>query len=72
MSSDERPNTDDNDHQATFQEAQRHHLAERWDAAARLYRDILSVSPYNADALQLLGVVEVQRGNAEVGIAPIE
>ncbi len=72
MSSDERPNTDDTDHQATFQEDQRHHLTERWDAAVRLYRDILSASPDNPNVQQLLGVVEVQRGNAKVGIALIE
>ncbi len=72
MSSDERPNTDDTDRQATFKEAQRHHLAERWDAAARLYRDILSASPGNPDVLQLLGVVELQRGNADLGIGLIE
>ncbi len=72
MSSDERPNADDTDRQATFQEAQRHHLAGRWDAAARLYGDILATSPGNPEVLQLLGVVELQRGNAEVGVRLIE
>ena len=72
MSSDERPNVEDTDRQATFKEAQRHHLAGRWDAAARLYGDILAASPGNPDVLQLLGVVELQRGNAEVGVRLIE
>ena len=72
MRSDETSRAGVSDAQAAFREGQRHHLAERWDDAARYYRDILAAVPGNADALHMLGVVEVQRGNVEVGIALIE
>jgi predicted O-linked N-acetylglucosamine transferase (SPINDLY family) len=38
------------------------------DKAERLYRAVLKATPDNADAFQLLGVIECQRGRTESGI----
>ena len=53
----------------TLQAALAHHQAGRGDEAARMYRDVLSVSADNADALHLLGVLEAQRGKPQEGLA---
>jgi tetratricopeptide (TPR) repeat protein len=42
------------------------------DGAASLYRDILSAEPHHADALHLLGVVSLQRGQPRQAIELIE
>ncbi|WP_029007951.1 tetratricopeptide repeat protein [Azospirillum halopraeferens] len=41
-----------------------HHMAGRLDAAERLYRTVLALEPAMAQALDLLGVAEAQRGRA--------
>jgi len=47
---------------------QRGHLAE----AASLYREILAQNPEHADAIHLLGVIELQRGNLSAALTGID
>ncbi len=42
-----------------------HHQAGRFDAAETIYRDILRSAPEDVDALHLLGLVAVEKGEAE-------
>jgi tetratricopeptide (TPR) repeat protein len=44
------------------------HQSGKLDAAAEVYREILEVSPLNADARHLLGVVALQSGNYELAV----
>lgn len=46
-----------------LEEALEHHRANRLSEAERIYREILGDSPYQQDALHLLGVVAHQTGN---------
>jgi len=51
-----------------FQEALRLHKAGDLAAAEPLYRRVLQAMPAHADALQLLGTIEGQRGNSAVSL----
>ena len=53
---------------ATIDTAIRHHHAGRLAEAASIYRQILDADPQHHDALHLLGVVEIQRGNAQQAV----
>jgi predicted O-linked N-acetylglucosamine transferase (SPINDLY family) len=46
-----------------LEEALEHHRADRLSEAERIYREILGDTPYQQDALHLLGVVAHQTGN---------
>lgn len=50
---------------ARLREAMDHHGAGRYEAAARLYEQILEREPDNADALRLLGTIAQRRGDLE-------
>src|SRR5262249_4893817 len=50
--------------QDSIRQAIAHHRSGRLAEAEALYRQVLSVEPTNPDALQLLGVVALQSGNA--------
>jgi predicted TPR repeat methyltransferase len=45
-----------------------HHQAGRVQEAAQIYRQVLSVSPQNTDALHLLGLVAMQAGHLEAAL----
>lgn len=47
------------------------HRAGAWDEAESLYRRILDDDPRQADALHLLGMLRLQRGQRDVGIASV-
>ncbi|MGP0090776.1 MAG: tetratricopeptide repeat protein [Xanthobacteraceae bacterium] len=51
--------------QQALQIAWQHHQAGRLPEAEKIYRQVLSVEPLNADALGLLGMVALQGGNNE-------
>ena len=51
-----------------LQTALAHHQAMRLPAAEAIYREVLAVRPTQPDALHLLGVVELQRGQAEAAV----
>jgi tetratricopeptide (TPR) repeat protein len=51
-----------------MQSAMRHHQAGRLAAAETIYREVLQEQPDHADALQLLGIVAGQRGDADTAI----
>ena len=57
---------------APFDEAVGHHQAGRLDAAEAAYRRILAAQPLHAEAMQLLGVVRLQRGDHAGAIEWIE
>lgn len=46
-----------------------HHQAGRADEAEHGYRRVLAISPHDADALHLLGMLEAGRGRSEKGLA---
>ncbi|MBN8891569.1 MAG: hypothetical protein BGP12_20905 [Rhodospirillales bacterium 70-18] len=48
-----------------------HHQAGRGVQARALYRDVLAAEPNNPDALHLLGLIEINDGQTEAGIARI-
>jgi protein O-GlcNAc transferase len=50
---------------ATLEEGLRHHQAGQLDRAEELYRQVLSAKPRQPDALHLLGMAALARGNAE-------
>ena len=52
-------------------EAACHHRAGRRTEAERLYREILSVDPYHADSLQLLGVLASESGKYDEAVGLI-
>jgi tetratricopeptide (TPR) repeat protein len=52
----------------TLEVALGHHQAGRLDAAEALYRRILKWAPETPDALHLLGVVQLQRGDAQEAV----
>jgi predicted O-linked N-acetylglucosamine transferase (SPINDLY family) len=52
---------------AAFQDARARHQAGRLDEAEQLYRAILSACPTHAEALHLLGLIEVERGAPQAG-----
>jgi predicted O-linked N-acetylglucosamine transferase (SPINDLY family) len=56
----------------TVNAAVAHHQAGHFDRAERLYRNALDKDPQHSDALHLLGVVTLQRGDAASAIALIE
>jgi len=56
---------------SAFREARARHEAGEIDAAAALYRGVLASYPRHADSLHLLGLLEVERGAAETGLALI-
>jgi predicted O-linked N-acetylglucosamine transferase (SPINDLY family) len=58
--------------QEMFAAALRYHQAGRLNEAEQLYRDILEFFPGHADALHLLGVAALQRGQCDVAVARIE
>jgi predicted O-linked N-acetylglucosamine transferase (SPINDLY family) len=60
------------EHQASLQNALALHNAMRLEEAGAIYRTLLSAHPDHADVLQLLGVLEYQRGNAVAAIALME
>ncbi len=45
-----------------------HHQAGRLPAAEQIYRQILLVEPYHADALHMLGVIAAQVGKPEIAV----
>ncbi len=49
----------------TLQSAQQHHVRGALDQAIKLYKDVLRAAPNLPDALHLLGVAELQKGNFE-------
>ena len=49
----------------TLEEAVRHHRGGRLDQAERLYRQILQKEPGNGNALNLLAVMQRQRGKID-------
>src|SRR4051812_9458925 len=51
-----------------LQQAIRFHQAGQLEQAAGIYRDILGCAPTHLEALQLLGVLELQRGRFEHAI----
>jgi tetratricopeptide (TPR) repeat protein len=51
--------------------ALKHHRSQKVDEAETLYRTILSKVPRHPTALHMLGVIELQRGNAEAAIGLI-
>lgn len=51
--------------------AMQYHVAGQLDQAAQLYQNILTCEPGNADALHLLGVVDLQNARFEHGIERI-
>jgi predicted O-linked N-acetylglucosamine transferase (SPINDLY family) len=58
--------------QQMFAAALRYHQAGRLNEAEQLYREILAFNPGHADALHLLGVAALQRGQCEVAVERIE
>lgn len=52
------------DPDATLKEAMRLHAAGKLDEAAELYRELLRYFPSHTDLLNILGTLELQRGNA--------
>ena len=56
---------------ATLQRALQQHQAGNLSAAEQLYRRVLAASPRNADALDLLGVLEHQCGRCESAVEAI-
>lgn len=56
----------------SFQAAVEHHQAGRFREAAEVYRAILDANPMDADALHLLGVVQLQTGDFENAADSIE
>ncbi len=54
-----------------FAQALRHHQARDWNAAERLYRQVLAANPSHADSLHLLGVIAYQSGHDEAAIGLI-
>lgn len=56
---------------ATLEDAVRLHQSGRLADAERAYRSILSVDPRHADALHLLGVIALQRGELDAAIGLI-
>lgn len=56
----------------TLQAAVAHHQAGRFREAAAVYRAILDANPMDADALHLLGVVQLQTGDYENAADSIE
>jgi predicted O-linked N-acetylglucosamine transferase (SPINDLY family) len=60
------------EHQASLQNALALHNAMRLEAAAAVYRTLLSAHPDHADVLQLLGALEYQRGDAVAAVALME
>ena len=55
-----------------LEEAVRHHQAGRLAQAEQIYRVILEAEPGNADALNLLGMIAHQTGNAEAALRLID
>ncbi len=51
-----------------FALAIQHHQAGRLPAAEQIYRQILLVEPYHADALHMLGVIAAQVGKPEIAV----
>jgi tetratricopeptide (TPR) repeat protein len=49
----------------TFERAMDCHRTGQWDAAERLYRDVLEAIPTHLDALHLLGLLELQSGRID-------
>jgi tetratricopeptide (TPR) repeat protein len=56
---------------ANLATALKHHRSQEVDEAETLYRAILSKVPRHPTALHMLGVIELQRGNAEAAIGLI-
>ena len=54
--------------QQQFEAGVLHHQAGRLAAAEKIYRQVLREQPNHADALQLLGIVAGQRGDADTAI----
>ncbi|MGB0682878.1 MAG: tetratricopeptide repeat protein [Magnetovibrionaceae bacterium] len=57
---------------ALFEDALRHHRADRLGEAARLYDRILAVEPEHAEALHLKGLATFQSGREEQGLELVE
>ena len=55
-----------------FKEGVQLHQAGRLDEAERIYRRVLEAQPDHVDSLHLLGVVDLQRGNAAEAVRKID
>ncbi len=53
---------------ALFADALTKHQAGRLDEAQSLYHDVLTINPQHADALNMQGVIALQRGDADAGV----
>jgi len=60
------------DLQKTFRLAFKHHNAGRLDKAEALYRQLLTIVPHDADVLQLLGTVHLQKGDLPAAVAHLQ
>src|SRR5690242_16367707 len=49
-------------------EALTHHRSGQLAQAEAMYRQVLSIEPYNAEALHMLGVIAYQAGNLEAAL----